>query len=348
MTKSDTMQSILSLSDEIHTRALAAATRYKRAEAELIEILQQVEEHRIFIKRGHSSLFNYVTAELGLAENIAYSLITVARKAREVPELKSKIESGALTLTNARRIAPILTSQKIHDNTQVNAMWIQKASELSSRQLEKEISKVFPREATRESASYVTPERVELKVGLSEREMLRLRRAQDLLSQSKKRPVSLEETLQILCSEFLGRHDPLQKAKRQQVRKGSQERKREASQNEESSAGSKQTQKRTQPPTEGQSALVGKQVSRRVHAMTKREPIPANILHQVNLRDQRRCTHESPTGSRCNQARWIEIHHKTPVRQGGGNTLENLITLCSAHHRYQHLHLEGRNSPESQ
>ncbi|MDR3608501.1 MAG: HNH endonuclease signature motif containing protein [Oligoflexia bacterium] len=72
-----------------------------------------------------------------------------------------------------------------------------------------------------------------------------------------------------------------------------------------------------------------------------RAPLPAAVLHQVNLRDQGRCTHVT-NGKRCNQARWTEIHHKIPVSQGGPNTPENLITLCSTHHQLQHLEKDFR------
>lgn len=176
------MPSLLALSDRIHGQALEVSGRYKRAEAELVEILQQVEEHRVFIRRGHSSLFSYVTGELGLSESTAYSLITVARKARQVPELKAEIKLGRMTLSNARRVASVLTAENKKE-------WIQAACELTSRQLEKEIVKVRPQEATRERIFYTSKDRVKLELGLSEREMLKLRRIQDLLSQAKKRLV---------------------------------------------------------------------------------------------------------------------------------------------------------------
>jgi 5-methylcytosine-specific restriction endonuclease McrA len=83
------------------------------------------------------------------------------------------------------------------------------------------------------------------------------------------------------------------------------------------------------------SVTVGKLVTLRVEP--QRQPIAAALLHQVNLRDQQRCTHHFPDGGRCNQSRWLEIHHRTPVSEGGENTFENLTTLCSAHHRFMHL-----------
>ncbi len=207
------MQHTLCLADQIHQRALDAAGRYRKAEAELIEILQQAEQHRIFLSKGHSSLFLYVVRELGLSESVAYNLISVSRKAREVPELKTEIAKGAITLSNARKIVPILNSQN-------KSEWLKKASELSQRQLEKEIVKVRPEAATCERASYVTPTHVTLELGLFENDMKRLRRVQDLLSSSRKRPVSLEETIIALTDEHLNRHDPLERAKRQWVKKG--------------------------------------------------------------------------------------------------------------------------------
>ncbi|MCM0606027.1 MAG: HNH endonuclease [Xanthomonadaceae bacterium] len=68
--------------------------------------------------------------------------------------------------------------------------------------------------------------------------------------------------------------------------------------------------------------------------------MPAKILHQVNLRDQRRCNFINTHNIRCNQTRWIEIHHLLPVSQGGTHALENLTTLCSSHHKLQHINLE--------
>lgn len=285
-----------SLFESIHSRALEASARYKQLEADLIEILQQIEAHRVYLRRGHSSLFAYVTGELGISENAAYTLITVARKAREVPALKDRIRSGSLTISNARRVATVVTPQNQNE-------WIEKASQLSARQLEKEIAKVKPEKTVPERASYISGDRVKLELGLSEKEMLKLRRIQDILSQSRKRTVSLEEVITALSNEFLRRNDPVEKARRNQVKNGS--------------------------PKAPQ--LVTLRVS------GTRPSIPRQLLHQINFRDQRRCAYTLPNGARCNQTRWIEIHHKKPLSEGGGNTLENLVTLCSAHHKLHHL-----------
>ena len=279
------------------------AGQFKKAESDLVDILQQVQHHRIFLQKGHQSLYRYVIHELGLSEGVAYNLITVSRKAQEVPELKAALTSGVITLSNARKIAPILSAANPKIN---NGEWITKAATLSNRQLEKEIVKIRPELATPERAVYVsstaTQTRVRLQVGMSEKNMMRLRRVQDLMSQSQQKPVSLEEVLATLTDDHLKRNDPLEIAKRQLVKKGLN-----------------RTETLKSPVT-----------------LQGRKQIPAQLFHQISLRDERRCTYVNSEGVRCNQTRWIEIHHKAPVSSGGENTLENLTTLCSAHHGSVH------------
>jgi len=151
---------LTTLKQNIHHRAIIATERYLQSELELIEILQQADQHKVFLDHGHSSLFQYVIETLKLSESVAYNLITVSRKSREIPELKQAIQSGSITLSNARKLSPVLTIENQSD-------WIQKASSLSARQLEKEIARVNPKLATPEKITYATAERVQLTLGLS-------------------------------------------------------------------------------------------------------------------------------------------------------------------------------------
>ncbi len=301
-----------SIHQKIHENAVTISAQYKKSEAALLEILEQVENHKVYLHQGHSSLFKYAVQALQLSENVVYNLITVMRKVREVPALRAAIRQGDITLSNARRIVPLLTNQN-------QTEWLKKATELSQRALEKEIVKIHPKSSTPERASYVTESRIKLELGLSEQEMLKLRRVQDLVSQSKASHASLEVTLIELTAFYLKHKDPVLKAKRIQVKKG-------FSDNVEPSG------EQGKEPT-GMVQLVSRQVQDTVN---KRESIPASILHQVNIRDQRRCTFINAAGERCSQTRWTEIHHRIPVVYGGKNVLNNLITVCSTHHDWIH------------
>lgn len=103
------MSHAIQLFQQIHQRAVEVSSRYLRTEVELIDVLEQVDSHRVFIRMGYSSLFQYAVKELGLSESVTCNLSAVMRKAKEVPELKAKMAAGQISLSNARRIAPVLT-----------------------------------------------------------------------------------------------------------------------------------------------------------------------------------------------------------------------------------------------
>jgi hypothetical protein len=58
--------------------------------------------------------------------------------------------------------------------------------------------------------------------------------------------------------------------------------------------------------------------------------------HAVNARDEGQCTWIDTRGKRCPNERWTEVHHQIRRVDGGTNDLNNLTTLCGAHHRLIH------------
>jgi 5-methylcytosine-specific restriction endonuclease McrA len=78
----------------------------------------------------------------------------------------------------------------------------------------------------------------------------------------------------------------------------------------------------------------------RTHVGRARQAVPPALRRAVLLRDRHRC---SVPG--CTNTHYVDVHHIRPRSEGGPNTLENLITLCSAHHRATHrgdLIIDGR------
>jgi hypothetical protein len=126
-----------------------------------------------------------------------------------------------------------------------------------------------------------------------------LKRARSILSTKYKRPIESDEAMRIILSEFLDKHDPVKKAARAEQKP------------------------RAQKPQ-------GNGVRR------YRVPLTAKQKHEVNLRDQGRCTFRLANGQRCPNDRWIEHHHKIHVSQGGTNDPENITTLCAQHHDLVH------------
>jgi hypothetical protein len=69
------------------------------------------------------------------------------------------------------------------------------------------------------------------------------------------------------------------------------------------------------------------------------QTVPPAVRRAVLRRDQRRC--QVPG---CRHATFVDVHHIQPREEGGVHEPENLLTLCSAHHRACHrgaLSIEG-------
>ncbi|MGE3975824.1 MAG: hypothetical protein AB7F59_14970, partial [Bdellovibrionales bacterium] len=81
-----------------------------------------------------------------------------------------------------------------------------------------QVAKASPREATPERMKFVSEERLNLQMGISEQLQQKLKRAQELESQRQQKHVSLEETLEALLNVYLEKKDPVQKAQKLQYR----------------------------------------------------------------------------------------------------------------------------------
>lgn len=69
--------------------------------------------------------------------------------------------------------------------------------------------------------------------------------------------------------------------------------------------------------------------------------IPAAVLHQVHKRDRGCCQARMPNGAICGSEDWTQTHHLHELANGGEHTLDNLVTLCSSHHRMWHRRGRG-------
>lgn len=192
---------------DLHAKAQRVARAYRRAESALLEILQAMDDSGGYRWLGCKSLFEYATRELKLSESVSYTMIAVARKGNEIPELISHLKERKITLTAARMITPVL-------NFENHAAMLQAAAVLPKRQLEKLIAKIDPKLAVPERVTYATEDRLELRMGISEELSAQLDRACELLSSKLQKKATYEETLEAMLELYLSKEDPLRKAAR--------------------------------------------------------------------------------------------------------------------------------------
>ena len=197
---------------ELHSKALAAAKNFKEAERVLQEVLREIDEHKVYYDLGYRSLMDYAISSLGLTPDVAYNHCTVARKSQALPEVQKAISEGVLSVAAVRHMASVLTKENEHELVEL-------ASRLTQTELRREVARRNPEQSEApEKARYVRENRLALELRVSEELMKKLRRAQDLASQSLGKLASLEETLDAMVEMFLEKRDPIKRAERASVR----------------------------------------------------------------------------------------------------------------------------------
>jgi hypothetical protein len=278
------------VAQEFDEKAKGLAVDYLRTEGLLLTVLVEMRRRRLFAVLNYSGIFDYCERRLNLSRAQAFYFKTVAEKSEEVPEIKQAVVQGELTLSQARRIAPVITKEN-HEE------WIGKAKSLPQKELEREVTAVNPKAHVQEKIRPVAKEISELKVPVDAATEDNLAALKDILSQKLGKPATLAQVVAWAAQVTRAKFDPVKKAERSK---------------------SISSRKSAVPPKPG------------------RHAIRASVRHPVMLRDQARCVFVGRDGRRCEQKRWLQLHHVTPVSQGGLNTVDNLRLLCRAHHDLVH------------
>ena len=95
--------------NSLHEKAVDISARFRRCESELVDILQKIDENRVYRELSYPSVFAYTTQALRLSEAIACACINIARKSKQVPELKRAVDRGEVSLSKASRIVSVIT-----------------------------------------------------------------------------------------------------------------------------------------------------------------------------------------------------------------------------------------------
>jgi 5-methylcytosine-specific restriction endonuclease McrA len=129
--------------------------------------------------------------------------------------------------------------------------------------------------------------------------MKQVERCKQLLSSKYPNGLTYSELLKELATEWLSRHDPVEKSERRKARK--------------------------------------KRLNRALKSKPEHtRHIPASVRDAVYKRDAGRCAFVGSNGKRCNSQWDLEIHHDgTPFGRGGRHAINYLKLLCSVHNKLE-------------
>jgi hypothetical protein len=349
--------------------SLARAER--EATVELVAHLAELDERKLYLGQGYSSLFTYCTGALHLAEHAAYNRIEVARASREFPAILDRLLDGSLNLATARLLAPHLRPDNFEA---VVAM----AHGKSKREVEVLVAGLAPRpdvpSSVRRLPAPVPPVAGATVVAFSQgrpapslpEAALRLQGLPDACAPALPprtlvagtSPSGTAETFAAPPSSreaFVDR--PADRpADRPVVAPLAPARYRvQFTMGEETHEKLRCVQDllRREVP-DGDPAtifdraltLLLEDIGRKKLAETSKprpvaglaatsRGVPASVKRAVWMRDAGRCAFVGANGQRCTERAFLELHHREPYARGGEATIANITLRCSRHHAHE-------------
>ncbi len=292
----------------------SAIIRERSSTAEVLALIAEVDERRLYVPAGYPSMHAYCVHELHMCENTAYKRIQAARAARQFPALFAAIADGRLHLTAVTLLAPHLTAGNVDE--MVAAAAHRTAAEILCLQAE------------------LAP-KLELSSGVSP--ILAVQGQRDVPRQLVSKPVAFGDTkhepvlepiapdrftLNVVINEAT--HDLLREAKELLGRAAGGDESRilhRALAELVARLRKKKFADTTRPRPNTAIAPVGRH-------------IPAVVQRAVWNRDGGQCTFTSDAGHRCPSRTHIEFDHVLPYALGGQATEANLRLRCRAHNQY--------------
>ena len=83
-----------------HIETLELVKEERRVTGLVITNLQKISDTQLYLQMGFSSMFDYSTRGLGYSEASAYRRISTVKLSAVIPEIKAKLDSGDLNMTN--------------------------------------------------------------------------------------------------------------------------------------------------------------------------------------------------------------------------------------------------------
>ncbi|HEU0092707.1 MAG TPA: HNH endonuclease signature motif containing protein [Vicinamibacteria bacterium] len=315
----------------------------REATAALIVHLAEFDARRLFEGAGYSSLFKYGVEVLHLSEDAVYNRIKAARAAREYPVIIDLLESGALSPTTVRLLAPRLTREN-HEEL------LAAAAGKGKQAVEELLARRFPQpdvpaRVRKVPTRLVTPVADVAPTGGAPTAGPAVAGGEPLAAAHA--AASAAEPPLVLQVAAVPRAvvRPLA-PERYEIRFTASAEMREKLRVAQDLLGHAIPTGDLAQVFDRALTLLVADLSRRKFAATGRprrsrgqsdesRNIPADVKRRAVARDEHRCAFVAPDGRRCDERRFLEFHHVVPYAAGGQPTVENIQLRCRAHNGYE-------------
>jgi hypothetical protein len=305
----------------------------KKTTADIVRHLSEVEDRKLHLELGYSSMFDYATRGLGYSNTGAARRIRVARAGAKVPEIFHYLAKEEVSLSALDACSGVLVKEggaqvleTLKGMSREEAEWLSAFhNPVSSSSLKDRIQKVvvgsastpqtdlfldgLPNKSNHYRSGSNSEEKFKISFSVGAEFMEKLLRAQELMFEGKAEDNLLENIFGEALELYIEKHCPKEKQKRREAREAKKE---------------IQDGIEVTPAVNIEECAVIKEP-------THSRYIPAAVRDKVLLKDNYQCSYVSLNGTRCSCRRDLEIDHIIPFARGGKAEIQNLRVLCASH-----------------
>lgn len=307
----------------LHRELLAVVADQRAADHRCAVLLFELAKDQLYRQLGHTSVVAYAVEVLGLTVRRTRDLLAIGRRLPELPLLSEAFAAGDVGWTKVREVVRVATPA-------TEAAWVDVAKKVNNRELELRVGLTHVGDLPPEDGCSAEkgPSRVRMVFELEAsdaqvvRDAIALVRAQSGVNRAEVEDGAL---LAMIAGKVLA-EAPAETAP-------TGERYRIVLEHCPGCASTCGREHEVSETVALESRCDVEVVDGRPGATQGRlaRSIPPSVRRAVVHRDRERC--RAP-GCRCRL--WLDVHHVKPRHLGGTHTVENLVTLCPAHHRMVH------------
>jgi hypothetical protein len=301
----------------LHDRFLVAIKSERKFTLEVLTLINEAEVIKYYLKRGHSSMFCYLTKELGYSEGSAYRRLESARLLRSTSGLSESLNQGEINLSQTALLqSAIKQQQKISEVSvhQKNTL-LNRIKGLNQTQTKRILQETFPE--VKWSTEKLAPRsegKTLISFEVSEEELKLIEQAKSILSHTCPEQKTKEVFLK-LCEKLVKAKINPQQRKSVQTKNDNE--------NNKALGKTDEVQK------------LESDIKIKSEIPKAREPISTRLRREIFMRADYQCEFKNhDTHHRCESRVFLEIDHIKPVAFGGTSHPENLRVLCRAHNQY--------------
>jgi 5-methylcytosine-specific restriction endonuclease McrA len=346
-----------SLSDAaLLAAAMRAAGLERRATADLVALLAEVDARRLYLGQGYSSRFAWCTGVLHLSEPAAYCRITAARAARRYPMILARLADGDVTLTTVALLAAHLTNEN-------HEALLDAVRRKSKRDVERLIASLLPppdipsslrrlpSEVARQSARLLAGQTgteapaeppsaavghegaVAPAIGPQERPLTTAGREECASARRAGAAAAPRAIVAPLASDRYLLRITLSAEARARLDRACDLLRHVVPTGDPAVIIDRALTMLVDQLERSRCAGARRPRAARVARTTGRH-VPASVRREVWARDEGRCVFVGADG-RCRETGRLELHHVVPFARGGPTSAENLQLRCRAHNAYE-------------